>query len=431
MKRSNFAVLKQEFVLSIFLPATTILLIMGGAQAWIQTFYFNDPFNQRVGWISQDGPWPKEYAFGVHYFGDYFTMNQHALLSDPWSQFNIYPPAAVALFKLFAIFPYKVGLLLWMSFAIACFVSPIIHASKRFTLGTRIQIIFITVLGSAPVIGTLDRGNCIFVLVPLLYFGYTSMQNQKYLLSGALIGSAAAVKLYPLLIILFLIVLRKWRVAINSIAVFIFLTLSTALIWSHPIRSILQTIKYANSWNGLDKEGQVMIFSFAGILNNLLVFFHLSGSHFSSFVLTNSRVIGVILLIAFLIISFGTNELNVFLLALSTIQLIPTVSYTYTRIWTIVALSLLILNSQGSPNYQKFSRGVEKWWWLMILTTNSLLTVFVLHPISLGPVISLVCLAMVMRNSFSSSEIRSGIKSFFSNTYHVDKVNRNSFSTKG
>ena len=419
-----------KLILNYLLPISTVLVLLGGVQAWIETFYLNNPFIQRIGWVSQDGAWPKQFAFGVHYFGDYLLMNQLAQSADPWAQANSYPPLSLAVFKFFSFFPYKLSLFLWILFAVACFAAPIIHATRRFDLNNRIQIIAIMVFGAAPVIGTLDRGNCIFILVPLFYFGYQALQKNGYIFAGFCFGAAAAIKLYPLLIIVFLIILKKWKIVLYSLINFVTLTFASALIWTRPLHSITETIKAANAYNGLDPSGQPMVFSFAGLFHNLLVFLHLNNNGFSKYLVLNSRTFGIILFAFMILISFGASQINLFLLAISTIQFIPTVSYTYTRIWTVVAMSLLVCGQQEKPAKTKSNGQIQFLWWVLIIGTDSLLTIHTFRPMSLGPEIGMFCLLAILAKSFNFDAIKLGFKSLLNDFTHIFRIERNSPKTK-
>lgn len=426
------AIEKQErFVNSYILPTATVILVLGIFQAGFHTFYFEQPFIERVGWIARDGNWPIQFAIGKHFFSDYLSMNQLSLTNDPWQvPGNIYPPLSMVLFKLFTIFPYKIGLVLWILFSVSCLVIPSIHATKNWSLSTRIQIIFILILTSAPAIGILDRGNCIFVLVPLIYFGFILLQRERFLLSGLSFGACIAIKLYPIIILIFLLLMKKWWVVIYSLIFFFSLTLLSATLWGNPIRITIRSLRAANTYDGIDPNGQPMLFSFVGILHNSFVFLGFSNSAMSDYMVGNSRVIGLFLLLVLLVLSLGINQFQASLLAVTTIQFVPTVSYTYTRTWTLIAIPLIISHFNNLGNESREKEKITQLWWATIISTNSLLSSYFFTPMSLAPTVSLICFLIIVVKLFNFNLILLGMKSLFSNTNHVLDIDFKSANSK-
>lgn len=422
---------RENFLARIVLPISTISVFLGFVQAWIFTFYFGDPFNQKIGWIAHDGDWPPQFAFGVHFFSDYLAMNQISSSPDPWSDGNIYPPVATAVFRIFAFLPYKIGLCLWLIAAIASVCIPLFHASRGLSFATRIQLILLVGLLSAPVIGTLDRGNNVFLLVPLLYFGLTALIEDKKLLASILLGLACAIKLYPILILFFLILKRKWTISALSTAIMLASTFITSLIWGNPFSIIKHSLTSAAAWDGIDGNGQPMLFSFVGFLNNFLVFAGLKGSKLSNSIVQSPRLFGVVFLLILIFISLGLNHIQTYLLALTTMQLIPTVSFTYTRIWTVVVIALLV--KYQSDMYRigdKKSNQIFYLWWGATLGTNTLVTYWGFWPISIFPTLAFLAVLVIIIKSFRIRLIHSGFKGILSDVQHIIKVNSKSTKTE-
>jgi hypothetical protein len=422
---------QEDLLLRYILPITTSFLVFGFVQAWVKTFYFLDPFNPRIGWISKDGSWPLEFALGVHFFGDYLFMNQLSLSEDPWSGGNNYPSMAMFIFRLFAFFPYKLGLFLWLIFGLLCIISPIIHATKKLEISTRIQVVALLGILAAPTIGTLDRGNNIFLLVPLLYFGYIYLQKDKVVIASILLGSACAIKLYPILIVFFILLQRKWKCASYSGIVFVLSNILFAVPWGNPIGIFKKVVIGAEAYDGLDPNGQPMLFSFAGLMNNFLLALGLGGSELTSYLSSNPRIFGIALLMVMLIVSLGVGQLHSYLIALTTIQLIPTVSYTYTRLWTIVALSLIIHFSVESREMKKeLGFNAQNYWWGAIIGTNMLLSIWYFKPMSLISGLSISILLVMLYKSVSFPKILIGFNNLFKDAKNILNVKSNSTKTK-
>jgi hypothetical protein len=418
----------EGFLSRVVLPISTVSVFLGFLQAWVKTFYFNDPYNQRIGWIAQDGNWPSQFAFGVHYFGDYLVMNQLALNPEPWINGSNYPPVAMVIFRIFAFFPYHFSLYLWLFFAIICVASPLVHATKELSSGIRIQVVFLVGLLSAPVIGTLDRGNNIFLLVPLLYFGFYALTEKRNVVASLLLGLACAIKLYPFLIVLFLVLKRKWIVSTLTTLVMISSSILTALYWGNPLSNIKGALKGAAAYDGIDANGQQMVFSFVGQLNNFLVFAGFKGSALSNSIVESPRLYGIIFLAVIIIVSLGVSDLQTYLLATITIQLVPTVSYTYTRIWTVIAVALLLRFHSEVFDLQK-PKNMKTYylWWAAIIGTNTLISVWILRPMSLISELSLIALLAIVFRSYDFKLIVSGFKSIFADLKHVFKINLKSY----
>lgn len=421
----------ESFLSKVVLPISTVSVFLGFLQAWIKTFYFGDSYNQRIGWIAQDGNWPSQFAFGVHFFGDYLVMNQLSLNPEPWMNGSNYPPVAMAIFRVFAFFPYHASLYLWLFFAFACFASPLIHATRSFSMGIRIQVIFLVGLLSAPVIGTLDRGNNIFLLVPLLYFGFDAIVKNRNLKASILIGLACAIKLYPVLILLFLILKRKWSVSFLSGLVMIASSFLTALYWGNPILNIKGALAGAAAYDGIDGNGQPMVFSFVALFHNFLVFAGQGGSALSTSMVEAPRLYGLGILFILLIVSLGLNEVQTYLLAITTIQLIPSVSYTYTRIWTVIAIALILKFHHEAFDLQKTKdKKAHYLWWASILGTNTLISIWILRPMSLTAEFALLALLAIVIRSFNFKLILIGVKGFLADLQHVMKIDFNALKSK-
>ena len=388
----------ESFLRNRILPIAMILVVLGFAQAWVQTFYLSNPYIERIGWLARDGEWPDKFGVGIHFFSDYLIMNQFSESSNPWAENNPYPPFSMAIFKLFTIFPYHFGLALWLLLGAICLLAPVLHATKKFSLSSRILILTLLVILTAPFVGTIDRGNSIFLLVPLLYFGYILVEKDRSVIAGILIGAACAIKLYPLLIVLFFLIKRKWKVSGVSIVTFVSISFLSGLLWGNPVDAIRETIANANSYNGLSIDGQPMVFSFAGAVNNVVIFLGLGNTDAASLLQNNSRLFGLALLATLLLVAMGVGLLETFLLSSTTIQLISTVSFTYTRIWTFIAIPLMILNHEKLNRHKDKGSSPLKWWWLFVLSTNSLLVVHFFTPMSLGTVIGVIALVMILFN---------------------------------
>jgi hypothetical protein len=221
-------------------------------------------------------------------------------------------------------------------------------------------------------------------------------------------------------------------VSILSILVTIASSFLTVLYWGNPFSNIKAALNAAAAYDGIDSNGQPMSFSFVVLFNNFLVFSGLKDSALSNSIVESPRIYGVVFLILLLIVSLGVGELQTYLLAVTTIQFIPTVSYTYTRIWTIIAIALLLkFHSEIFDPQKPRNNKIFYLWWVTILGTNTIISLWTFRPMSLTAVLSFLALLAIVIWSFKLRLIFIGVKHFFSNPQHVAKVKSDSFKTKG
>ena len=135
-----------------------------------------------------------------------------------------------------------------------------------------------------------------------------------------------------------------------------------------------------------------MIFGFAGLIHNSILAFGFNGSFVQTTVQAYPRIMGILFLFLLVIASYFTTKEEQFLIYLTSLQFVLTVSYTYTRLWTLVAIPLLL-----TPNFvSKISNTRLKFWWLIILLSNTIASIFVFHPASLIIDFELLTLVFVL-----------------------------------
>lgn len=190
---------------------------------FMRHFYYGTKWIDYVSYTSMDGPtfpgeskFPlltPEHAFGFHYFGDYLFPHMWAFYQNPWLENSLvmYPPLALYIFKFFALFPYKVGIGIYLTSLAFALMAPIWHATKTYSLHLRVAATFVLAAMAGPFIITLDRGNLIGYL-PLLYYLFgISILKRKWFLATIFASIAIALKYFPLVLLLAFVVTRKFR----------------------------------------------------------------------------------------------------------------------------------------------------------------------------------------------------------------------------
>lgn len=377
-----------------------IITIIGLTQMWITANYFSKPFSERIGWFPVDGSWEPAYKLGNHFFGDYLAMHLASKFDNPWEISNFYPPFAMVLFKIFTIFPYKFGLILWLFLIAFCAISPLIHSTKNLRFETRLILIFFFGLCSASFLGMLDRGNCIGFIVPLIYFAIIKAFEDKNNLAAILFGLAIAIKIYPLLLLPFFLFEKKYLLIIKSISVSLIITFFSSLIWGNPVRIISDVMNAARNFEGLNVFGGQMIFSFSATLNNFRSALLGDQANFNFLINQHPIFIGFLLYLFLFLTLHTLSNVDRFIVAVAVLQLIPTISYTYTRLWCVISFSLIIyfkkLNFDISQtSYQIF--GIV----CSIILIDSIWVVFLPKNVNLLPTLGISILILTLTSRIS------------------------------
>ena len=377
-----------------FLLFQVILIVMFVFQFWVESGYQNRDFGLRIGWQSKDGP-PNLSSghIGNHYFSDYTGMVESSRQSNPWLELNNYPPFAMLIFKFFAIFPNRIGLLVWLTFSIFFLLLPLLFIKKSGINNSQKILLGLIYVVSSPFISVLDRGNLIFILPLLILLSYINLKEKSPLLAGFFLGTAVAIKIYPILLILFFIRERHYKAILSTLITALGFTFFSSLFFGNPVLILNDVIPAVLGHNQLAVEPQPMIFSGVGILHNLALALFGGESTISQVIFENATKFSLGLLILIAIYSFGKQGLFRFLPILFALQLVPVQSYTYSRIWALIALPLLV---NEAPSRLKRI-------WLLIVGLN--LSPFVMDigkSINLLPTFSFLILgSMLISSSFS------------------------------
>jgi hypothetical protein len=386
LNQIDFAIIFQAVLIALFLMHFMAL-----------TWYFGIEYNPRISWVSVDGNWPEEFRFGNHFFGDYYQVWLMAKESA-WNQTNIYPPFGTALFKIFGIFPYKIGLLFYLILIAICVLVPLISATSRRGFSERTTTVLIFGVFSVPFISIIDRGNNLGLIIPLIYFSiiYSKSSSNK---SGILLGIASAIKVYPILLSFLLPTKNRMKLILTTLTTSLGLNFLAAFIWGNPFEIARRILVAQSSFSNLPATGDPMIFSAAAFTLNVSNYIFGVNSTVSNFILNNQRGISISIVVLSLIgtrLATGLGkEILIVFFALYTLQLAPITSYSYTRWWSLVVIALLF----NDRFKDKKSIGVdEAIIWTACLLNIALIKFNALNPISMFPTISyLLFLALLTK----------------------------------
>jgi hypothetical protein len=309
--------------------------------AWVQTFYFLEPYNLKVGWLVRDGYFGDNFLIGAHSFSDFSAVIDWTQNKNPWdTPFNAYPPFPILIFKFWAILPDKIQLLTWLIAILVSIYIVLLNSTKSFEIESRMLKFVVFGVFSVPVLSALDRGNIIGFMPLLLYF-YFKFKTSRLWTSRILLGLAIGIKIYPALLLLQDFKRRKFSNVVWPVLIGVFLNMVSIFTWKNPFGLLLDFKSNISNFAIKNIDGDPLFVSATSILNNILLKLQESNSNFN-LLSENYKYVLVIIIIAIVLIAFNEMpEHSQFIVSLSLMQFVPLVSFNYTRIWTIVAFAVL------------------------------------------------------------------------------------------
>jgi hypothetical protein len=383
----NFSIKKRNLSPYSWVNFSVLLLALGFVQFWVLTFYYKTATNEWVSWIANDGNAGSPFAFGQHYFGDYLTMHNVALARDIAALDNSYPPLGVMPFWLISWLPYRMGLFLWLGILISSLLLPLILTFRKMERENLWTSVIILGFLSVPMISVVDRGNSVGLLCVLFYLFYYFDKNKRIYLSGISLGLAIGMKVYPLLLIPFLIVKRKYKLALIATSFSVVSNIVSLIIWNrgNPITAVKYIVERVASVDRIFENGHGMYISSPQIFVNIVSRLGFSDSSFFDWVINNYRLLSLATLAVLLYGAARAKDSGWYLYGLCSIQLVPTLAYSYYRIWTPVAVAIL-LTERGFKTRNKLT-AFENRWFLICVLNLSILTILNFWPVNLFPTI--------------------------------------------
>lgn len=373
---------------SDWLNLQSFLLLLGLVQIWVLTFYYKTPSNEWISWIANDGNKGAPYAFGQHYFGDYLAMHEVALARDISAFGNSYPPLGVIPFWILSSLPYRLGLYLWFAILVFALTFPILHALRKRTDNTWVVSVAVFSILTVPAISVLDRANSVGLLTLFLYLFYINFIGGKENISGLYLGLAIGFKVYPLVILPFLLVKKKFKLALISLSYAISLNLLSTIIWHRgdPVAAIIASVRRIASVERIWTDGHGMFVSASQISVNVLNKIGWTGNPLVAWIFENYKILSLLALLVLLFGALKSSYNHWVYYALASIQIIPTGALSYYRVWAISLIAIIILNNTDDKPISRFDKA-----WLLACSLNlTILTFLNLWPINILPTLSLL-----------------------------------------
>ncbi len=198
--------------------------------AWMETFYRGVAVNTQLSYKAADMPRFMAGAriagvrpvIGNHYFGDfqlplaYARDLRHAI--SPYLNGNLrnfrpeqYPPFVQVLFVPLSFLPLPLSALIYFSLSIAVFLVPLWLLLAPMRREYRIMFLTPVAVLTTPFISLLDRGNDIGIAMGLVAWALWAWRSERWVLCGAVLAAAIALKAYPAALLVVPLALRRYK----------------------------------------------------------------------------------------------------------------------------------------------------------------------------------------------------------------------------
>lgn len=199
----------QIIIINVLIVNLTFFLI----HAWYLQNYSGVQVTERLSFSANDPTWmpPDQLSvpiIGVHHFGDFQIMAGYANSVNPYDP-SLTLPAQYAPFtflfvKFLLVFGLKNAYILYTSLTFLSIMIPVLLICKRSLAGLHWIYISLTVVLTQPFLTIFDRGNLQGLMSGLIFLSYYFYTSGRRKLAFSFLILAAALKGYPLLILLFM-----------------------------------------------------------------------------------------------------------------------------------------------------------------------------------------------------------------------------------
>lgn len=194
--------------------------------AWLETFYRHVAVNAQLSYGSFDPPLPNGIPLSVkvlpiignHYFGDFQLPRAYAAeLRHGFSPYlelyrpEQYPPFAQVLFVPLTLLPLPAAAATYFLLSVGVLLVPLWLMLAPLKWEYRTIILTPVALVTTPFISLLDRGNDIGIAVGLIAWALWAWRSERWVLCGAFLAAAIALKAYPAALLVVPLALRRYR----------------------------------------------------------------------------------------------------------------------------------------------------------------------------------------------------------------------------
>jgi len=293
---------------------------------------------------------------GKHLFGDFAIPYYWVSLADPWSDDPAmvvdYLPPVLVFFKVLAQLGPIAGLVVYLTLMCVALLLPCWIALSGRPLATRIIVMLITGLCSAPALASLDRGNT-GGFIPILIFGVAvGMMTQRWNLAVWCLVGAILLKAAPAVLLLIFLARGRWRSAALVVGICVMITLVCfPLVTSEPLSAIDKLLTNMLSFGVVETSYETFMsynVSMLGGISQVSVIAGLGG--LSTFIWEQA---GLLCALYILVVTplFFVRTLDLWfriILAMSCCSAAVPIAYPYSLNWCIAAAAVLCWVSRGS-----------------------------------------------------------------------------------
>lgn len=254
----------------------------------------------------------EKYSFGVHYFSDFTEALLKSQARSPYVSppnnlpVSNYPPFGQAILIPFSYFSYRISVLFFLMFMTAGLVSAFLFALKRFRTYEGVAFLILGVFGSTPVLFLLDRGNYWGFTAALALWAVLIGLKGHWKWSGLLIAVAASLKVFPLLLLLWVWRRSNFRNIIPGLLTGLLLSIGSVFLFKGSVIDNLLGFFHAQETVHGNLGGS---HTYQSLNNSMLAFFlNLEGSSVPLFYRTGQVLVQnyLVVVAAILVFSIGS-----------------------------------------------------------------------------------------------------------------------------
>ena len=196
-------------IINVLIVNLTFFLI----HAWYLQYYNGVQVTERLSFSANDPTWmpPDQLSvpiIGVHHFGDFQIMAGYANSVNPYDPSLTLPaqyaPFTFLFIKFLLVFGLKNAYILYTSLTFLSIMIPVLFICKRSLASLHWIYISLAVVLTQPFLTIFDRGNLQGLMSGLIFLSYYFYTSGRRKLAFSFLILAAALKGYPLLILLFM-----------------------------------------------------------------------------------------------------------------------------------------------------------------------------------------------------------------------------------
>ncbi len=232
--------LRQKTVLSLIGLALCLLFFsyfIGESQSFLPHDYANSYFGGYFFWRGE---------FDTSIFDPYaFNKKIHdAGIKDVFASYNPNPPSTALMFALPSLLPISLSKLLFTIITSLLFLLSIYRLCRHLQVEPGWIFILLPIVFAVPLRNQILFGQTYFLLIFLLIEGFIAYENKKLWLAAILWSIAIFLKIFPLIIILFLLVKKEWKaigyLAITGLTILLICVLVQGMdIWIYYVTQVL------------------------------------------------------------------------------------------------------------------------------------------------------------------------------------------------